>query len=407
MIKTNLTDISKIKVTESTQSCKRQKRSVVLENDTSDVETWKLRFEETHPGFKKGPTIKYTVDGVPYDWNISYEWKGCYYELEKVDFDNEDYLKVLRAKWEVGDKLHTKGKQDGLAWYFWEPMNLERPIFVKDAEDDFRLSCSVDNNLSPKDAWTNETLRFKAEENLAKQLGFGGQLFAKFLRRTYTMNELILERYTIAKISPRVTTMSPIEAKTILINSGFDLSKGIYDPCGGFSGRKLACQQLGIPYESYDVNSTLIKIVGHTFRDLVAMEPVETDKLVFTSPPWKDREVWPNENPNVNQGGGGVNSENSVSKPKLYWYVLIARKVKSSVGYVLVNGADNKSQANLKRGTEGLFGQRSKSITLWTREDGEKIRELTKDCGEDNDSAMNIIADYYTNLGIDVSMDLL
>jgi hypothetical protein len=308
------------------------------------MDQWKQAFIKTHPGCQYGPSIEYEFENKTHIWTVDFEWNGKLYEVvNPSDFDEQTY-----AKWKKGDELH-KQKRD-IRWYLWSPMfEAEFPDYGP--LENFRMTCSVGRHASPKFAWEDAELRFRAEENLAQQIGFGGQCLKKFLSGKYTPQELIIQRFTIAKIAPRVTSMSASQCKTLLKDYIPLLKeKGIYDPCGGFGGRKEFAKQIGIEYESYDVNPVLIKEVGHEYRDLITMPAIETGHVVFTSPPWEDKEVWP-----------GSNGSNTEIHDKQWWYDLIREKVKAPY-YIFINGAFENEQHKDKT---GLFGSRNNMITTY------------------------------------------
>ncbi|MDR2436603.1 MAG: hypothetical protein LBD17_00810 [Endomicrobium sp.] len=313
----------------------------IINGLTADSE-WEENFIKSHPDCKRGPCVEYEYNNKIHHWNIDFEWRDKLYEIKNPFYFDLNFSQwhpeLTWAKWKKGETLDVR-------WYLWNPLDMTRKFPIEDPLELFRNKCWVGKNKSPWEAWTNYDLRFRAEENFAKQLGFGGNLLKKTLSGRYSINNLILERFTIAKIAPRVTSMSKSEAKKWLLASGFDLSKGVYDPCGGFNGRKEACIELGIKYESYDVNPDLIRLVGHSYRDLITMDPVTTDKIVFTSPPWNDKECWPGSNGSITE-----------IHEKEWWYELIQRKVRAP-HYILVNGAENESGR-----LSGLFGQRNKKV---------------------------------------------
>jgi hypothetical protein len=314
----------------------------IIENIKPDSK-WEQSFIKSHPGCIRGPAIEYYNEGKKHIWLVDFEWEGKLYEVKNPFYFNLDFPQwkpeITWAKWRAGEELRVR-------WYLWDSLDMTRKFPIIDDLELFRNKCWVGRKSSPFDAWNNKELRFLAEENFASQLGFGGNLLKKVLNSKKSIGELILERFTIAKIAPRVTVMSKNEAIKWLTTSGLDLSQGVYDPCGGFGGRKEACNELGIEYEGYDVNPELIRLVGHSYQDLISMDPIVTNKIVFTSPPWNDKECW-------------LGSNGSITEihEKEWWYTLIQQKIKAP-HYIFVNGAINDNKRN-----NGLFGQRNKVIT--------------------------------------------
>jgi hypothetical protein len=319
----------------------RTSASSIVDGLTADS-SWEESFIRSHPGCSRGPCVEYEYEGSTHRWSIDFEWEGKLYEVKNPFFFNLNFpqwhTELTWAKWKKGESL-------GVRWYLWKPLDMSRRFPVDDELELFRNNCWVGGRKSPYEAWHSPSLRLKAEENFAQQLGRGGNLLRKVLSGRYKMDKLILERFTIAKIAPRVTAMSRTEAKKWLLASGFDLSKGVYDPCGGFGGRRVACGELGVEYEGYDVNPELIRLVGHSYRDLITMSPIDTDRVVFTSPPWNDKECWPGSNGSITE-----------VHEKEWWYELIQKKIRAP-HYILVNGAENEPER-----ASGLFGQRRKKV---------------------------------------------
>jgi hypothetical protein len=309
--------------------------------------TWEQAFIMTHPGCVRGPEIDYEYDGKIHKWCIDFEWEGKFYEVKNPFFFNMNYPKwnpeSTWAKWKKSNELHSQGIQ--IRWYLWKPM-FEANFPDYGELENFRNKCFIGNKKSPYDAWYDPILRFKAEENLAQQIGFGGLCLKKVLQNRYRIIDEIIERFTIAKIAPRVTSMSASQCQSLFKDYIPLLQQnGIYDPCGGFGGRKEFAQRNNIEYESYDVNPELIRLVGHHFQDLITMNTIKTSKIVLTSPPWNDKEVWPGSNGSITE-----------IHEKEWWYNLIMTKIKAS-GYIFVNGTDNNHQ--------GLFGKRNNKITTF------------------------------------------
>jgi len=163
-------------------------------------------------------------------------------------------------------------------------------------------NCNIAGNPTPKQAWKDEKYLIKAINNLFnitkyciredKYQGFVSKIEAAFLLDEQCL-EVILDRFTIAKICPRVTALAPSAFIKLLDESGLDISSGIYCPMAGFGGiirgaerwfkeRKLDCTG---KIEAYDINQNFCDYFGWKQRDVLA-QVIETDKTVFVCPPF-------------------------------------------------------------------------------------------------------------------------
>jgi hypothetical protein len=125
-----------------------------------------------------------------------------------------------------------------------------------------------------------------------------------------------LSSYTIARgfessyIAPRVSVFQPGLARKLLSEYASD-AKTCVDPFSGFSGRMLGATSLGMSYTGYEIreecaveSNEIIRFLGLmdasvTCSDsLNTIDETEYDVLI-TCPPYKDKEVWNNDMPNL------------------------------------------------------------------------------------------------------------
>lgn len=165
-------------------------------------------------------------------------------------------------------------------------------------------------NMSPKEAWDDEESLKKAIKNLFKvyQWCLDHDKYQDFTKRIdnafKTSEDLIatevLNRFTIAKIAPKVTALHWKTMLRILEEANIDLSKypGVYAPMAGFGGIIKAIkaynkeQKLDLPIEAYDINDKFCSFYGWKKRDVLAQK-IKTDKIVIVCPPFgKEYENW-------------------------------------------------------------------------------------------------------------------
>lgn len=159
--------------------------------------------------------------------------------------------------------------------------------------------CNVAGKLSPKEAWNKPDYLIKAIDNLYYMLEKGlfdySDWVMKVQEALFNMDNKILEvvlyRFTIAKIAPKVTALMPSTFEKILKESGKDISKGIYCPMAGFGGivegakRYYEKNNIIAEIEAYDINPIFCNYYGWTQRDVLAQH-IKTDKIVFVCPPF-------------------------------------------------------------------------------------------------------------------------
>lgn len=167
--------------------------------------------------------------------------------------------------------------------------------------------------ISPKNAWKQEKYFRKAVENLYKitQYSINNNKYEKFVDGIYNcfyeayengnyelLAKAILTRFTVAKIAPKVTALSPSAFERILEESKIDISNGIYCPMAGFGGiiegakRYYKKYKINAEIEAYDINKNFCDYYGWKQRNVLA-QIIKTDKIVFVCPPFgKNTERW-------------------------------------------------------------------------------------------------------------------
>ena len=176
--------------------------------------------------------------------------------------------------------------------------------------------CHVKNKLSPKQAWYDEDLMFKAIDNLyyimhkliqsGKEQNFVQRIYKAFANiydvdydkvDPSALAKEILMRFTIAKIAPKVTAMQPSFVEKIIEESKIDISSGVYIPMAGFGGivegvkRYYKKHNINADIETYDINPKFCDYFGWTQRDVLSQK-IKTDKVVICCPPFGNIEQW-------------------------------------------------------------------------------------------------------------------
>ena len=176
-------------------------------------------------------------------------------------------------------------------------------------------SCNVRGKIAPIEAWSRPSYLEKAVVNMFNMISkevYGVRRDMRFVevhREAFCKaiagdaSDLlvkVLNRFTIARIAPKVTALQPALFRKIVAQSGIDISKGVYCPMAGFGGIVLGAKQWfrkrGLDYRgriyAADVNPVLCKRYGWTQKDVLS-DYVETDMVVAACPPFADTEQWP------------------------------------------------------------------------------------------------------------------
>jgi hypothetical protein len=269
-------------------------------------------------------------------------------------------------------------------------------------EDHPIWKCYVPGQQSPYNAWFDEKCVRKAVKNMFWILNktISKNKYDNFVKRHLDalnscviedgniidsdklLLELVLSRFTIAKIACKVTAISPTDCMKIFDESGIDLRKynGIYAPMAGFGGivegykRWIKKNDPGeyinkiSGIEAYDINKSFCDWYGWSQRDILETI-VETDKVCIVCPPFgKNYEHW------VDSSEDGISQDvidDMADITFIEWYDLIKKHVKAPA-YIIIgpelssNGRDIKKCGNLFKKRVG--------IQLWTDELYERLQ---------------------------------
>lgn len=258
--------------------------------------------------------------------------------------------------------------------------------------------CYVPGQPSPYDAWCDEKCITKAVKNMFRTLDrcinesredsfVKRHLCAinscviennKIISSDKRLLELVLARFTIAKIASKVTAISPTDCIKIFDESGIDLSKynGIYVPMAGFGGivegyKRWLKNNDSIDkisnIEAYDINKSFCDWYGWKQRDMLE-SIIETDKVCIVCPPFgKNYEHW------VDSSENGISQDiidDMADITFIKWYELIKRHVKASA-YIIIGPELSSNGRNINK-CGNLFKKRV-GIQLWTDELYERL----------------------------------
>ena len=236
--------------------------------------------------------------------------------------------------------------------------------------------CHVGKNISPRDAWYRRDYLIKAVKNIfymlpkdekfrtrhIKELLNCQMKDGKIINSTIKFLQQIQDRFTIAKIAPKVTAISEYSARKIIDESGIDILKGVYLPMAGFGGIYRAVKSYGdIDIEAYDINEKFCHWYGWKQRDMLAQKVV-TDKVCICCPPFgKKYEHW--------EGTPDDMSDIDFKE----WYHLIKEYV-IAPEYIIIGPEIDKTGTGSNKGVDkdgkkqsGLFAK-TVGIMRWTDE---------------------------------------
>ena len=234
--------------------------------------------------------------------------------------------------------------------------------------------CNVGSKVSPRFAWSDRNYLEKAVKNIfymlpkdekfrirhIKELLNCQMLNNRIVYASQKLLQMIQDRFTIAKIAPKVTAISEYSVKKIIDESGIDISNGVYLPMAGFGGIYRAVKSYGdIDVETYDINEKFCHWYGWKWRDMLAQKVV-TDKVCICCPPFgKKYEHW-----------DGTPDEMSDIDFK-EWYKLIKQYVIASE-YIIIGPEIDKTGTGSNKGVDkdgkkqsGLF-TKTVGIMRWT-----------------------------------------
>lgn len=329
------------------------------QNNTSDLDTLYLWQEKAKTSnFYKSALINWTIRDVEKqkcakEHNLNYV---ALYDKEVVN----NYVKMLYDK---SDKLFGLSKQD----VFNLCRNNAFPGNKKWSSEHPIWDCYLPKHLSPKQAWYNDCLLKKAIDNLFKILKkciLENKDDAFVLRHKVAFEnydgdissllELVLNRFTISKIAPKVTAISKSTMLKIINNSNIDLSNGVYCPMAGFGGIVEAVKEwfnnhnLDYTNKIYaaDINENFCNWYGWECKDMLK-EHITTNKVVVVCPPFgKEFEHWK----------GTPDDMSNISFVE--WYKLIKEYI-IAPNYIII-GPEIKSKNKI-----GLFSK-TVGVQVWT-----------------------------------------
>ena len=274
---------------------------------------------------------------------------------ELFGYNKEDILHICLSSIFPGDSK-------------WEPTN---PIW----------DCYLPGNKSPREAWNDKEYLMKAINNmfwiLHKCINENKDLklienhckafeLSQLYNNHTLLCKLVLRRFTIAKIAPKVTAIQPSTVYKIILESNIDISNGVYCPMAGFGGIiegvKRWFKERSLSYEdkieSYDINPIFVKYFNYDgVRDMLH-EVIKTDKTVICCPPFgKSYEHWK----------GTPDSMSDISFLK--WYKYIKEYIKSP-NYIIIGpelNINSKHKDNTGKEYNALF-KRKNGVQLWNDE---------------------------------------
>ena len=236
--------------------------------------------------------------------------------------------------------------------------------------------CNVGNKVSPRFAWSDRNYLEKAVKNIfymlpkdekfrirhIKELLNCQMLNNRIVYASQKLLQMIQDRFTIAKIAPKVTAISEYSVKKIIDESGIDISNGVYLPMAGFGGIYRAVKSYGdIDVETYDINEKFCHWYGWKQRDMLAQKVV-TDKVCICCPPFgKKYEHWE----------GTPDDMSNIDFKE--WYHLIKEYV-IAPEYIIIGPEIDKTGTGSNKGVDkdgkkqsGLFAK-TVGIMRWTDE---------------------------------------
>lgn len=253
--------------------------------------------------------------------------------------------------------------------------------------------CYVPGQPSPYNAWSDEKYIRKAVNNMFHTLDgcINENKEESFIKRHLDainscvvennkiissdkcLLELVLARFTIAKIASKVTAISPTDCIKIFNESDIDLCKynGIYVPMAGFGGiiegyKRWVKDNDSIDkisnIEAYDINKSFCDWYGWEQRDMLE-SIIETDKVCVVCPPFgKNYEHW------IDSSEDGISQDiidDMADITFIEWYDLIKKHIKAPA-YIII-GPELSSNGRDVTKSGNLFKKRN-GVQLWTDE---------------------------------------
>ena len=240
----------------------------------------------------------------------------------------------------------------------------------------------VPPNKSPREAWKDRECLKKAIDNLYWILdkSIKENKYEDFVEKhrkefknfkkgdKLRLMQLILFRFTVVKIAPKVTALKATDMLKIIDESGIDLSFGVYCPMAGFGGiveaskrwfkeRKLDQED---KIESYDINKSFVDYYHFTGQRDIFEKVIKTDKICIVCPPFgKQFEHWK----------GTPDKMSDITF--LEWYNIIKKQIKAK-DYIIIGPEIDKTGTGSNKGLDsqgkkinGLFSK-TVGIQRWT-----------------------------------------
>lgn len=221
--------------------------------------------------------------------------------------------------------------------------------------------CYSAKSISPKAAWKDPKYLTKAVNNLfyiikhvqknGTEKNFVARIEKAFKANGEDLLREILNRFTIAKIAPKVTAFMPSDFEKIIEESGIDVSAGIYCPMAGFGGIIEGAKQyykkhnITANIEAFDINQIFCDYYGWIQKDVLS-DNVTTNKIVFVCPPFGPKtERW-------------EGTPDSMYYEFEEWVALIKKHIKAP-NYIFVGPEKgNKKSIQNTKIKPGLFGKK-------------------------------------------------
>ena len=188
-------------------------------------------------------------------------------------------------------------------------------------------------NKTPLDAWKDKNILTQAIRNWFYMICFNELMIAfnpdnriedqldKYYRRYndkwgksliehnyINIAREVLNRFTVAKLAPKVTAITSSDVFNTLESNHIDISTGVYSPMSGFNGIPEGAMKWAkkhnknIDIECYDINPVFCNYFGYTQRDVTAQHII-TEKTVICCPPYSNKDEKWIDTPDTNAAG--------------------------------------------------------------------------------------------------------
>lgn len=168
-----------------------------------------------------------------------------------------------------------------------------------------------------------------------------------------TICQQVVNRFTVAKIAPRVTAISSNKVLQFMEESKLDFSCGVYCPMGGFNGIPEGVEKWAkkhnkqVDIEVYDINPIFCKYFGYIQRDVTAQH-IKTNKTVIVCSPFGDKdEKWVG-TPEIN--AAGLNTYMGFHN----WCAVITKYIEAPKYIFIGNTKESKNNTGLFSKSSGV-----------------------------------------------------